>query len=170
MRNNIAFGVVICMVVACTCRADETKPAAQSKPSTASKPKAESDRSAARADLKALQGTWERVAMELEGKPAPDNLITGWSATYEDDRLTLRHPGGVYRHSIVTLDPDRTPKATNTWDLEGQFADQTVPGIYELNGDIAKFCFARPGQKRPTEFTTKKGTGFVYFEYSRKKK
>ena len=155
MRTISAISLAIWLLVVCLSRADEAKPKAESKP------RAESDRSSARADLKALQGTWERVAMELEGKPAPDILITGWSSTYKD---------GVYRHGIVTLDPDRTPKATNTWDLEGPFADQTVPGIYELNGDTVKFCFARPGQKRPTEFTTKRGTGFVYFEYKRKKK
>jgi len=163
MRPISALSLAIWLLVVCVSRADEAKPAAESKP------RVESDRSAARADLKALQGTWERVAMELEGKPAPDILITGWSSSYEGDRLTLRNKDGVYRHGIVTLDPERTPKATNTWDVEGPFADQTVPGIYELNGDTVKFCFARPGQKRPTEFTTKRGTGFVYFEYKKKK-
>ena len=64
MRPISALSLAIWLLVVCLSRAEEAKPAAESKP------RAESDRSAARADLKALQGTWERVAMELEGKPA----------------------------------------------------------------------------------------------------
>jgi uncharacterized protein (TIGR03067 family) len=69
----------------------------------------------------------------------------------------------------VTLDPARTPKAMNTWDLDGPFQDQTVPGIYRLDGDTLKLCFARPGEKRPTEFTTRSGTGFLVVVYKRQK-
>ena len=105
----------------------------------------------------------------LESKPAPDSLIKDWTSTYDGDSLTLRNKNGVYRRCIVTLNPHATPKAANTWDLEGPFEDQTLCGIYELNGDTLKLCFAQPGKKRPTEFTTKQGTGWVYFEYKRKK-
>ena len=42
-----------------------------------------------------------------------------------------------------------------------------MPGIYELKGDTLKVCFAKPGQNRPTEFTTKQGTGFLYCLYKR---
>jgi uncharacterized protein (TIGR03067 family) len=157
MRSSISIIFAICLTLICLGRIDAAKPGAESVPQTA------------RTDLKKLQGTWERVAMEVEGEAAPEALIEGWSSTYEGNRLTLRNKDGVYRHCIVTLAPERTPKATNTWDLEGPFEDQTLPGIYEIDGDVLKLCFAKPGSKRPTEFTTKKGTGFLYFEYKRKK-
>ena len=157
MRTIFTISLTICVVIVCLSRADESKPAAESD-----------SREVAREDLKKLQGTWDRVSMELEGKQLPAEMIKGWTAAYEGDRLTLRTKDGVYRHGIVTLDPSRTPKATNTWDADGPFADQTVPGIYEINGDTMKVCFAKPGQKRPTEFTTKKGPGFLYCEYKRK--
>jgi hypothetical protein len=32
-------------------------------------------------------------------------------------------------------------------------------GIYELDGDTLKSCFAKPGEERPTDFTSKPGEG-----------
>lgn len=152
MRYRFALAIASCVIELCVRRVLAAETGA---------------RAAARDDLKAMQGTWERVAMELQGKPAPNELIDGWKSTYEGDRLTLSNKEGIYRHCIVTLDPARMPKAVNTWDTEGPAADQTLSGIYELSGDRLKLCFALPGKPRPTEFTTKSGTGSFYFEYKR---
>lgn len=125
------------------------------------------NRELAREDLKKLQGTWERIAMEFDGKKVPDEDLKGWVAIYEDDQLTLKVDGKVYRRGIVALDPSKTPKAINTWDADGAFADQTLAGIYELDGNLLRICIAKPGEKRPTEFTTKNGTGFIFCVYRR---
>ena len=37
--------------------------------------------------------------------------------------------------------------------------DKTKLGIYELDGDTYKFCLAPAGKPRPTEFTSKEGSG-----------
>jgi uncharacterized protein (TIGR03067 family) len=125
-------------------------------------------RKQAKGDLEKMQGTWVCVEMEVEGKQAQLEEVR--TASYSGDVLTLASGGKVYRTgSIVTLDPRQTPKATNTWDADGSFKDQTLPGIYAIDGDKLKVCFARPGDSRPTEFTTKKGTGFLYIEYKRQK-
>ena len=126
-------------------------------------------RAAAKKDLAALQGTWILVAMETEGDAVPAEEFKGWRAVYEGDAVTLMSETEVRRRAITTLDPSRSPKAINTWDQDGPYDDRTVPGIYELKGDSLKLCFARPGDQRPTEFTTKKGTGFLLVVYERKK-
>lgn len=135
-------------------------------------PGAEDSRKAAREDLEKLQGTWDRVSMEIEGEEVevPADEVKGWTATYKDDEITLSNRDGVYRRGIITLDPGRTPKSMNTWDADGPFQDQTVPGIYEIQGDTLRVCFARPGEERPTEFTTKRGSGFLYCVYKRSKR
>lgn len=125
------------------------------------------NRELAREELKKLQGTWERLSMVLEGKEVPDGDLKTWVAIYEDDTLTLKVDGKVYRRAIVTLDPSKTPKSINTWDADGGFADQTLSGIYELDGNLLRMCIAKPGEKRPTEFTTERGTGFIYCLYRR---
>jgi uncharacterized protein (TIGR03067 family) len=127
------------------------------------------NRQAAKDDLKKFQGTWECVAMEREGDVIPADSFKGSTAVYEDDRVTLFRDGEVFRRGIVTLDPSKSPKRINTWDLGGPYADDTVPGIYEVDGDTLKICFSRPKVARPSEFTTKKEPGFLYCVYKRKK-
>ncbi len=121
----------------------------------------------AKNDLDKLQGTWVLVAMETEGNDVPAEDIKGWKAIYEGNRVTLRTEDRVRRRGIITLDSARKPKAINTWDQDGPYEDQTVPGIYQLEGDTLKLCFARPGQERPKEFTSKSGTAFLVCVYKK---
>lgn len=127
------------------------------------------DPARAPSDLDRLQGVWQLVAMERDGESAAPEELTRDTATYEGNRITLRSGEKVRRRGIITLDPSRTPKAINTWDLDGPFEDQTIPGIYELDGDTLRLCFGGPGELRPRTFTTKGGQAFLMVVYKRKK-
>lgn len=128
-----------------------------------------SPRKAAQDDLKKLQGTWQCVSMEREGEEVPPEAVKGTLVQYEDDRVTLYREGEIFRRGIVTLDPMKSPKKVNTWDLSGPYEDQTVPGIYDVDGETLRLCFSRPGAERPTEFSSKKAPGFLSCVYKRKK-
>jgi len=119
-------------------------------------------------DLDRLQGTWVLVAMEREGESVPAEDLKDGNAVYEQNNITLREGERVRRRGIVTLDASRKPKAINTWDRDGPYEDQTVPGIYELDGDTLRLCFGRPGSERPKEFTTKTPPGVLFCTYKRK--
>ena len=45
-----------------------------------------------------------------------------------------------------------------------------VLGTYELDGDKFKLCVAAPGKDRPTEFTSKEGSGQTLSTWEREKK
>ena len=115
----------------------------------------QSTRDASRKDLEKLQGTWIQVRMEADGENTPPEHFEGWHAVYHGDSLTLKAGETVRRRGIVTVDASRTPKAINTWDLDGPYSDQTVPGIYALEGDTLKLCsqpparIGRPSSPRP---------------------
>ena len=121
-------------------------------------------------DLDRLQGDWVMVAMEREGESTcRPRTLKGGNAVYEGNKITLRDGERVRRRRIVTLDASRKPKAINTWDRDGPYEDQTVPGIYELDGDTLRLCFGRPGSERPKEFTTKTPPGVLFCVYKRRR-
>ena len=120
-------------------------------------------------DLDRLQGTWTLISMEREGEPVPAEDLKGSTVVYEGNRMSLRDGERIRRRGIVTLASERKPSAVNTWDQDGPYEDQTVPGIYELQGDTLRLCFARPGRERPKAFTTKSGTGVLLCVYKKRK-
>ena len=128
-----------------------------------------SDKDSGEGDLAKLQGQWVVVSLEHRGHVAEPADFEGQSSVYEKNRWTWKVGDKVMRRGIITLNSTRSPKAINTWDSDGPHEDETVPGIYQLDGDTLKLCFAMPGEKRPTEFTTKAGTGAILVVYKRKK-
>ena len=134
--------------------------------------RAEDDpRASAKKELARFQGAWTLSAMESEGHALGPGDVAGRTCRYEGDYLTLRSNNEVRRRGVVTIDPTRTPKAINTWDVDGPFEDKTVQGIYEFSpdGDTLKLCFTSPDGERPAKFTTKEGTGRLFLVYTRKK-
>jgi len=105
-------------------------------------------------ELKQLEGTWDVIALEVDGKVQPKEkapkeiLISG-------NKLT-----GLGPEMTITLDPTRKPK----WiDLAFKKKDKLYPirAIYEIKGDELKLCMplAPRGKvfenKRPENFDTK---------------
>jgi uncharacterized protein (TIGR03067 family) len=128
-----------------------------------------SDKDQGEDDLSKIQGQWFVVSLEHGGHPTDPADFQGQSSIYEKNRWTWKVGDRVVRRGIITLDSTRSPKAINTWDSDGPHEDETVPGIYQIEGDTLKLCFAQPGDKRPAKFTTKEGTGTVFVVYKRKK-
>jgi uncharacterized protein (TIGR03067 family) len=102
-------------------------------------------------DAKLLAGTWVVVAAEDGGKKAEP--LIGARVVIAGNTLTLKigePAGGLH----FRLDPTKTPKQI---DFE-KSKDETLRGIYALNGDTLKLCFNTGSEKRPATFETTKGS------------
>jgi uncharacterized protein (TIGR03067 family) len=109
-------------------------------------------------ELKRFSGKWRFVSIEVEGATIPAKL-------FEKDSLTLKGKQfvsvveGNTTHGVFTVNPTPTPKTIDLTFSDGPGKDKTQKGIYELEGDSQKICFAKGDQVRPTEFTSKPGNG-----------
>jgi uncharacterized protein (TIGR03067 family) len=112
-----------------------------------------------------LNGTWQLVSEESDGKTTPEDRVkgrrygfnNGWQTVFHDDRK-------VPEANMIKIDPSASPASMDITHPGGQ-----IKAIYELDGDTLKICMAnRPAPRRdalptsrprPKKFTGKAGSG-----------
>lgn len=102
-----------------------------------------------KADLEAFQGKWVLKSSEKDGKTLPTGsvrVVTGSNYVIEKD-------GKAVAKGTLKLDASTTPRAIDVTREGGK----AMLGIYSLDGDEQKICYAPEGKARPTEFTSKDG-------------
>jgi RNA polymerase sigma factor (sigma-70 family) len=112
-----------------------------------------------RDDRQAIQGTWQVVSMEMNGKKDPEgaefDMIRQLKMTFTREKQVIQLAGREKDYAYK-LDPTQKPKAL---DLEG---DVSVPAVYTLDGDTLKICLPNAGKgggDRPSEVATSEGDG-----------
>ena len=105
-------------------------------------------------ELKQLEGTWDVIALEVDGKVQPKEKAPK-QIVVKDNKLN-----GLGPEMTITLDPTKKPK----W-IELAFKKNNklypIRAIYEIKGDELKLCMplAPKGKvfenKRPENFDTK---------------
>ncbi len=122
---------------------------------------------AAKKDLESLQGVWQFVSLEVEGKGLPEDPDKPIKLIVKGNRAI--HPGreGKNKETIIRLDPSRKPKAIDMSPLAGPDKGKAALGIYAIDGDMLKICAGTLGKDRPTEF--KAGKNVVLMVLKREK-
>jgi uncharacterized protein (TIGR03067 family) len=115
------------------------------------------DKDAVKKDLAQLKGEWLMVSGSADGMPMPDNLRKQMKRVCTEDAVTVMMGDRVFLKAKVTIDPTKTRKTIDYEMLDGFTKGKRQLGIYELEGDTFKSCFAAPGADRPADFTTKEG-------------
>jgi uncharacterized protein (TIGR03067 family) len=123
----------------------------------------------AKGDLKRLQGTWSVVSAVEGGKPAPEEKIKDVQVVFDGNKITVKM-GEKSMEGTFKIDPSKKPKEIDSTTGSGPDKGKTWQGIYELDGDTHKVCFAPPGKDRPKEFSSKVGSGHILQVWKREKK
>ena len=125
---------------------------------------------AVKKDMQRLEGNWSMVAGESNGTAMPESFLKGSKRVAKDGITTVTIGGMPFMKAKFTVDPSKTPKTIDYMMLEGLTKGKMQLGIYEIDGDQVKFCFASLGMARPTDFTAKAGSGRAYSVWQRDKK
>jgi uncharacterized protein (TIGR03067 family) len=124
----------------------------------------------AKKEMTLLEGEWSMVSGEASGQALPAETAKTGKRSAKDGGVAITFGERVYFKAKYTIDPTKKPKAIDYTMTEGTTKGKTHLGIYELNGDTVKFCFAAPDKDRPTEFTSKEGSGWTLSIWKRDKK
>lgn len=118
---------------------------------------------AADADQEKLRGKWIVELFEYNGTPV--ELLKDAVREFNDDKYTLTPKAGdVINGTIKLLDSSKKPKI-----IDLVVNNQTLKGIYEIEGDTLKMCYNLNNPERPTEFVSKPDSGIVLVMHKRQK-
>lgn len=110
-------------------------------------------------DARLLLGTWKVVDID---RGRPNGLRTTSNAQWtlgESGAMTITAASGLNpRRYQYTIDPNKNPKE---FSYKVEAATTHIQGIYELNGDTLKICYALSGRERPTSMEAKPGQ-YIY--------
>jgi len=124
---------------------------------------------AAKKDLAQLQGEWSMVSAGGGGQTMPSASIKNSKRVCKGDETTVIVGGQLLMKAKFILDPSTKPKSIDYQVTGGANTGKTQLGIYELEGDTVKFCFAAPGKARPEDFSTSPGDGRTSSVWNREK-
>ena len=108
-------------------------------------------------DMARLQGEWLMVSGSADGQAMPDDMRKQMKRVCKGDETTTTMAGQIFMKAKITIDPSKKPKTIDYEMTEGFTKGKKQLGIYELDGDTFKSCFAGPGAERPTDFSTRPG-------------
>lgn len=116
-------------------------------------------------DAKNLEGEWQVVETEANGKKSPSYEVRSHRIifAFKGDEITANFDG----RTKFKLNADTVPKAMDiTW-IDGKWQGLTAASIYSLEEGRLRLCMPAWKGKRPTEFKTRDGDGLHLYVLER---
>ena len=114
-------------------------------------------------ELEHFEASWKFVSIDVEGNSVP-------AERFQEDRLILKGKEftstvqGNTTHGTFKINPTASPKTIDITFTDGPGKDNTQKGIYELDGDKQKICWAAPGNLgRPSSRPSPRAAGCSRF-------
>jgi len=101
-----------------------------------------------------LVGEWQMVNAWQEGHALDPRMVKTGRRVTTATHTTTYFGKQVFLNAAYTIDNSVHPK---TIDLDNRGKKQL--GIYDVEGDTMKICFAAPGRPRPADFESRPGDG-----------
>jgi uncharacterized protein (TIGR03067 family) len=121
-------------------------------------------------DAKRLQGRWRSVYMQ-SGSHTVETSRQFFS--FDGETFAYGVEGGILHKGTFTLDSSSSPKTLDLAVTESgkePIGRPLILGIYELDNETLKLCFARPGEKRrPKEFPYEQGSMHELIAFTKEK-
>jgi uncharacterized protein (TIGR03067 family) len=114
-----------------------------------------------------LAGVWSCVSGINDGKPLPEDIVKQLKLTLTKDRYKTEKGQVLLFDGIYKIDASQRPKHIDITAPEGEQAGKTSKGIYALEGETLRMCYA--DKDRPKDFESKSGSGVTLVIWKRSK-
>jgi uncharacterized protein (TIGR03067 family) len=121
-------------------------------------------------DLEKMQGDWGVASQVSDGKKVTDDEAQTLFRTVKGDTYTLCFYDKPIVKGTFTLDATAKPKTIDARPAGSAKDAPPLLGIYEIEGDTYRLCFAPAGKERPKDFACKAGSGHTLTVWKREKK
>jgi uncharacterized protein (TIGR03067 family) len=117
------------------------------------------------ADPAKLQGTWQAVAAERNGAPAPD--VVGHRLVFTKDRFQITREGKLLYGGTYAADASVQPARINFRQEEGSTLRGEWKGIYRFEAGRLEIIDNAVDMSKPapTQFVTAPGSGYVLLRF-----
>lgn len=120
---------------------------------------------AVKKELKLFQGNWICIGgTDINGKPLAEDARKNLLLIVDGNKFQIKEKGAVSIEGAFSIDP---AKKLKTIDVKLKDTNDIFPGIYQIDGDTRKSCFAVDMKSRPDAF--RKEAGYLYLEWKRAK-
>ncbi len=117
-------------------------------------------------DLEKMQGDWAVVSVIRDG--VKEDNAQSLFRTVKGHQYTVFLFDKPVGNGTFQIDATKKPKAIDSF--PANLAGKALLGIYQIEGNTIKTCYSPAGKDRPTEFSSKKGSGHTLMAWEREKK
>jgi uncharacterized protein (TIGR03067 family) len=120
-------------------------------------------------DTDKLTGVWKCVSGVNDGKPLPEDIVKQLKLTLTKDKYKTEKGTVLLFDGVYKIDAKQRPKYIDITAPEGEQAGTTSKGIYVVEADILRMCYANADKDRPKDFESKPGSGVTLVVWKREK-